>query len=68
MNRSTGVNSAAFAKAVGGMGTSFLPPDSYTCRFSITQHDCMSSYREFAYDFNAKGFRYTSGNRPMALG
>jgi hypothetical protein len=62
------VTSGGLAEVVKGMGTSFLPPATWTCRFSSSQHDCMSTYREFAYDFEAKAFHYTSGNKPMATG
>ncbi len=60
------VTSAGVAGVVKGLGTSFIPPAGFTCRFSSTQHDCLSSYREFAYNFEAKAFRYTSGLKPMA--
>ncbi len=68
LDRAATVTSAGVADAVKGMGTSFVPPATWTCRVSASQHDCMSTYREFAYNFEVKAFRYTSGNKPMVNG
>ena len=65
LDRAPSVTSAGVAQAVKEVGTAFQPPASFTCAFTASQHDCMSSYREFAYDFSVKAFRYTSGNKPM---
>jgi hypothetical protein len=68
LNNTTSVTSKGVADAVAKMGTSFVPPETFSCRFSATQHDCPSTYRVFTYNFQLKKFRYITGNQPMETG
>jgi hypothetical protein len=65
LDKAPSVTSGGVAQVVESMGTSFVPPATWTCTFNRSQHDCQSTYRDFAYDFAKKAFRYTSGNKPM---
>lgn len=68
MAKAPSVTSAGLASVVKGLGTSFVSPGAFTCTFTASQHDCPSTYRELAYDFGKKAFRYTSGNKAMSTG
>ena len=66
--KASGVNSAAFANTVAGMGSSFVPPATFSNTFTSTQHDGPSTYREILYNVDQKAFYYSSTGKPMAAG
>jgi hypothetical protein len=61
-------NSTEFAKVVAGLGSSFVPPCTFTNTFTSTQHDGPSTYREIGWDGEKHAFKYTSTGKPMAAG